>query len=128
MLEGDHRSGRGEARSTLTGAGCAAGRLPHNGVETARRSSMGGREGGKNNPAATVLAVRRTSGDELRRRPGRGGAWPGPRPAAERKPPVSPPRESDAGAVKQLVFTISVFSEQPYIAVLALCVGKPCRD
>jgi hypothetical protein len=98
MLEGDHRSGRGEARSTLTGAGCAAGQLPHNGVETARRSSMGGREGGKNNPAATVLAVRRTSGDELRRRPGRGGAWPGPRPAAERKPPVSPPRESDAGA------------------------------
>jgi hypothetical protein len=46
-LVGDGRSGRGEAESSLTGTGCATGRLPNDGVETARRSSMREREGGR---------------------------------------------------------------------------------
>jgi hypothetical protein len=45
-LEGDGRS-HGEAGSALTGAGCVAGRLSHDGIETACRSSMGEGEGGR---------------------------------------------------------------------------------
>lgn len=59
---------------------------------------MGEREGGRRNPATTILALRRTTGDELRRRPGWGASWEDPPAAMAEVPPESPPKESDVGA------------------------------